>query len=73
MKAPPVEYRKPTELPACVIKVAEGRMEPFVRMFGYVMACGAGMTLQRFAVSCYLQGAEDMAQAVISQEQIVES
>ncbi len=65
MKAPPVSYRPWGDVPVAAIRVAENRMEPFVRMFGYVMACGAAMTLQRFAVSCYLQGCEDMAQVAI--------
>ena len=67
MKAPPVAYRTRGDIPPAVQKVADARMRDFVRMFGYVMACGAAMDLQRFAVSCYLQGCEDMAQAAVKE------
>lgn len=67
MKAPPVSYRGWNDLPKGVHQVAGKRMDDFVRMFGYVMACGAGMDLKRFAVSCYLQGCEDMAQAAVKE------
>lgn len=63
MKTPPVSYRPRNDCPKGVYQVAEKRMDDFVRMFGYVMACGAAMDLRRFAISCYLQGCEDMAQA----------
>lgn len=71
LKCPAVSYRASNHLPQAVIKVADKRMREFVQMFGYVMACGAVMDLQRFAVSCYLQGCEDMAQTVIQQEQSI--
>jgi hypothetical protein len=67
MKSPPIYYRVRNEIPDPVVKVAENRMRNFVRMFGYVMACGAAMDLQRFAVSCYLQGCEDMARAAVKE------
>lgn len=61
----PVSYRTKSEIPEAAHRVAERRMDEFVRAFGHVMACGAAMDLKRFAVSCYLQGCEDMAQAAI--------
>lgn len=57
-----------TERPQAAVQLAERRMDGFVRAFGHVMACGAAMDLKRFAVSCYLQGCEDMAQAAISEK-----
>ena len=68
MKPPPASYAMRDDRPTGAIKVAESRMRDFVRMFGYVMACGAAMDLHRFAVSCYLQGCEDMAHSVIASE-----
>jgi hypothetical protein len=68
MKPPPVSYARRDMRPVGAIRVAEERMRDFVRMFGYVMACGAAMDLHRFAVSCYLQGCEDMAHAVIEEK-----
>lgn len=64
----PIHYT--TDRPRDAVKLAEKRMDDFVRAFGYVMAHGSAMDLKRFAVSCYLQGCEDMAQAVIDNPEI---